>query len=252
MSRHPAAASTPGPILPNQLSVTSKLAAATRLRSVRVAAVFAALALALSACLPAPPPPAAPAVPGASDPLPAPAWWNGTCDNGNYPGAAPLGASFRGVQVCGPRPGADHATNRPVQFFPGAWGELEWQCVELSMRFMYVAYGVKPYGANGKDVYANYSTAYGGNLEKVPNGTVGRAPAPGDVITFGPTATSPLGHTGVVATENVGDDGNGTITILSQNDTADGWRTLNVGAWSVDGPTGGLGVVPGWLHSSTS
>ena len=63
--------------------------------------------------------------------------------------------------------------NRPVQFFPGAWGELEWQCVELSMRFMYVAYGVKPYGANGKDVYANYTTAYGGNLVKIAERTPG-------------------------------------------------------------------------------
>lgn len=227
----------------------AKLAAVTRPRTVRIGVVVAAVAVALSACLP---PPAPPAEPAASDPLPVAAWWNGECDSGNYLGARPLGASYRGVQVCGPRPGADHAANRLVQFFPGAWGELEWQCVELSMRYLYIAYGVKPYGANGKDVYANYSTVYGGNLEKVPNATVGREPAPGDVITFGPTVTSPSGHTGVVTAETVGDDGNGTITILSQNDTADGWRTLKVGAWSVDGPAGGLGAVPGWLHSPTS
>ena len=75
----------------------------------------------------------------------------------NYAGAHPLGASYRGVEVCGPRPGADGAPNRLVRFFPGAWGELEWQCVELSMRYLYLAYGVLPYGANGKDVVANYS-----------------------------------------------------------------------------------------------
>ncbi len=243
MSPSPASASTSGALLPNQLSVTSKLIAAARLRTVRIAAIVAALALALSACLPPAPP---------STTLPAPTWWNGECDSGNYPGAHALGASYRGVQVCGPRPGADHAANRPVQFFPGAWGELEWQCVELSMRFMYVAYGVKPYGANGKDVYANYSTAYGGNLEKIPNGTAGKAPVPGDIITFGPTVTSPLGHTGVVETNLVDDQGNGTIHILSQNDTADGWRVLTVHAWSVDGPASGFGDVPGWLHSPTS
>jgi hypothetical protein len=214
-------------------------APATRRRTARIAGIVAGLALLLSACLP----------PGALNPAPTPAWWNGVCDSGNYPGAHPLGASYRGVQVCGPRPGADGAANRPVQFFPGAWGELEWQCVELSMRFMYVAYGVHPYGANGKDVYANYSTGYGGNLEKVPNGTVGRAPVPGDVITFGPTTNSPLGHTGVVAINMVDSQGNGSITILSQNDTADGWRILPVNNWNVDGPAKGFGAVPGWLHA---
>ena len=34
---------------------------------------------------------------------------------------------------------------------PGhVFGEGEWQCVELAMRFMALVYGVRPYGANGK------------------------------------------------------------------------------------------------------
>ena len=175
-------------------------------------------------------------------------WWSGSCDSGNYPGAHPLGASYRGVEVCGPRPGADGAPNRPVRFFPGAWGELEWQCVELSMRFMYLAYGVSPYGANGKDVVYNYTPASGGGLVKYFNGTAGVAPAPGDVLSFGPTVSSSFGHTGVVESTYVDGTGNGNIHILSQNDTADGWRVIPVKNWSVDGPAVGLGVVPGWLH----
>ena len=135
-----------------------------------------------------------------------------------------------------------------MQFFSGAWGELEWQCVELSMRYLYLAYGVSPYGANGKDVVANYTTAAGGGLVKVSNGVAGTKPAPGDVISFGPTATSTLGHTGVVESVNVDGSGNGSIRILSQNDTADGWRTIPVNTWSVNGPATGLGAVSGWLH----
>src|SRR5690242_9498837 len=180
--------------------VTSVFRALARRKLLGLAAVVAALACSVSACLP-PPPPADPAPAAPSDtstPLAAPSWWSGSCDSGNYPGAHPLGASYRGVAVCGPRPGADGAANRLVRFFPGAWGELEWQCVELSMRFMYVAYGVSPYGANGKDVVDNYTTAAGGGLVKVTNGTAGKAPAPGDVISFGPTATSAFGHTGVI------------------------------------------------------
>jgi hypothetical protein len=226
--------------------VASVLRSFARRRSVHLGAVVAAVALSVSACLP-------PAPPGTdTSPLPAPAWWSGSCDVGNYPGAHPLGASYRGVDVCGPRPGADGAANRLVRFFSGAWGELEWQCVELSMRFMYVAYGVSPYGANGKDVVDNYTPAAGGGLVKVANGVPGTAPAPGDVISFGPTATSALGHTGVVASANVDGTGNGTIRILSQNDTADGWRDVSVSNWSVNGPAGGLGAVTGWLHKPTS
>jgi hypothetical protein len=219
--------------------VMSTLRSLTRRRVVTLGAVVAMVAISVSACLP----------PGAlGDPLPAPAWWSGSCDSGNYPGAHPLGASYRGVEVCGPRPGADGAPNRLVRFFPGAWGELEWQCVELSMRYLYLAYGVSPYGANGKDVVDNYSQAYGGGLVKVGNGIPGTKPAPGDVISFGPTASSSFGHTGVIESVFVDDAGNGEIHILSQNDTADGWRVIPVSNWSVNGPATGLGAVTGWLH----
>jgi len=43
--------------------------------------------------------------------------------------------------------------------------------------------------------------------------------------------------------------GNGTVKILSQNDTADGWRTLTVSNWVVTAGVSGLGAIPGWLHS---
>lgn len=221
--------------------MTTNLHAFARSRTARLGMVVASLAIVLSACVP-------PTIDN-SDPLPAPAWWSGTCDGGNYPGAKALGAEFRNVQVCGPRPGTDGAPNRLVNFFPGSWGELEWQCVELSMRFMYLAYGVKPYPANGKDVYDNYAAAYGGGLVKVPNGTVGTPPKPGDVLSFGPTATSSNGHTAVVASTNVDATGNGTVRILSQNDTTDGWRTLKVANWVVTAGVPGLGVIPGWLHA---
>jgi hypothetical protein len=227
--------------MPKTIAVPQLVRSLIHRRSARLAVVVAAVAISVSACLPAPPAP--------GDPLPTPSWWSGSCDSGNYLGAHALGASYRGVDVCGPRPGADAATNRPVQFFSGAWGELEWQCVELSMRYMYLAYGVHPYGANGKDVVDNYTTASGGNLVRIANGTVGTAPAPGDVISFGATTTSPLGHTGVVESANVDDTGTGTIRILSQNDTVDGWRTISVKSWWVDGPgSGGFGAVGGWLH----
>lgn len=227
--------------MPTHADVPTLLGSLSRRRSIRLGVAVAAVAISLSACL-------APTPTGSGSLLPAPSWWSGNCDSGNYAGAHPLGASYRGVEVCGPRPGADGAPNRLVRFFPGAWGELEWQCVELSMRFMYLAYGVSPYGANGKDVVDNYTSASGGGLVRIANGTPGTPPAPGDVISFGATGTSSLGHTGVVESSSVDGSGNGTIHILSQNDSPDGWRTVSVRNWSVDGPAGGLGAVTGWLH----
>ncbi len=60
--------------------------------------------------------------------------------------------------------------------------------------------------------------------------------------------STPLGHVGVVESVSIDVNGNGTVRILSQNDTVDGWRTLPIQSWSVDGPAQGLGAVIGWLH----
>ncbi|MGH9304786.1 MAG: hypothetical protein ACRDZ5_10295, partial [Acidimicrobiales bacterium] len=93
---------------------------------------------------------------GATDALPRPSWWHGSCDGGQggaYPGSRPNSARFDGLVSCGPgrnQGGEDHL----VQFYPGAWGEYEWECVELSMRFMLEAWGVPPYPADGNDVVA--------------------------------------------------------------------------------------------------
>ncbi len=189
--------------------------------------------------------------PAAAD-VAAPSWWSGDCDATYWnaqasgmgwrgSGAHRLGASYLGVEVCGPRPSVDGAPN--VLWRRPGWGELEFQCVELAMRFMAQVYGVAPYGANGDDVVRNYHSSSGGGLVRIDNGTVGQPPRPGDVISF----DSPgFGHVGVVATSNVDASGNGSITMLSQNDTNDGWRTLAVSAWRV--AAFGNYVPYGWLH----
>jgi hypothetical protein len=181
-----------------------------------------------------------------------PSWWTGECDSGWWNaraaaagwrgvGAHPLGASYLGIPVCGPRPAEDGAPD--VAWRRPGWGELEFECVELAMRFMAQTYGVSPYGANGDGVVRNYSAADGGNLVKIANGTSGLAPLPGDVISF----DSPgLGHVAVVTAANVDNAGNGSITLLSQNDTPTGWRTLAVTRWRV--ASFGDQVPYGWLH----
>jgi hypothetical protein len=137
-----------------------------------------------------------------------PAWWSGVCDVGNNPGSNALAASYNGVQACGPGPeqgGADHE----VQFYKGAWGEYEWECVELAMRYMYLIYGIAPYSANGNTVVSNYS---GSVLTKVQNDT-GSVPTPGDILSFAANSFGhgTTGHTAVVTGVNTTTD---QVTIM--------------------------------------
>jgi hypothetical protein len=186
---------------------------------------------------------------GASPPdLPFPIWWDGECDTVNFQattGAAsyPLGAEYRGVKACGPRPFADGGPWRWVSFGAGV-SQIEWQCPELSKRFLYLAYGIPPYPANGNQVVTNYD---GDLLEKVWNCTPGVAPQPDDVLSYGATTT--YGHTSVVASSDVDETGNGTIRVIEQNSSRDGYSTLYVDDWCVTSYSDVIGWLhyPGWL-----
>ncbi|MEY2460758.1 MAG: hypothetical protein QOG30_2588 [Acidimicrobiaceae bacterium] len=216
-------------------------------------ALLVLLAAAALAVIPAPAQADAPGVNGG------PSWWDGDCDANHWNAAAAsqgwtgegahrLGASYLNVAVCGPRRSGDGAPD--VRWSRTGWGHYEWECVELTMRFMAQIYGVSAYGANGNQVVTNYSTSYGGGLQKVNNGTPGVAPLPGDVIAFDdpgrPNVTVHYGHAAVVTATAVDKNGNGTITMMSQNDSTDGWRKVTVTNWTVGGF--GYEVTTGWLH----
>ncbi|MBO0730508.1 MAG: CHAP domain-containing protein, partial [Acidimicrobiaceae bacterium] len=170
---------------------------------------------------------------------PAPPWWSGTCDSVHNPGSFPLGSSYDGVAACGPLP-IDGATDNLVQFFSGAWGEYEWECVELVMRYLYLVDGVAPYSANGSQVVWNYT---GTALTPIGNGIAGKAPVPGDVLSYGSTSTN--GHTSIVSSSSVNGSGNGTVTVVEQNNTTDGTTTMQVSNWVVQGNPY---PVSGWLQ----
>ena len=185
----------------------------------------------------------------ASD-LPAPSWWNGfDCDNNHYQAVAGvaayrLGGVYRGMPACGPRPlagGTDVVTS-----FPSGTAQYEWECVELSKRYLYLAYGVNAYTANGSQMVQNYS---GSALQKVYNGTSGSAPQAGDVLSYGSTSSS--GHTSVVAASSV--PGTGTCTnciqVIEQNNSAGGSAFLSITNWTV---SGGPYPVTAWLHYPSS
>lgn len=182
--------------------------------------------------------------------LASPAWWNGACDGssaGTYPSSRPIGSSWHGLTPCGPGPnegGSDHV----VRFFPGAWGEYEWECVELSMRWMYLAWGVPPYPANGNDIVDNYAryNPDGPKLRVVRNGTRSAAPQPGDVLEM--VDGDPFGHTAVVTASRVNGRGNGTVLAMTENlnSPSNGHMLLTVHDWVV---RASFGAVVDWLHN---
>ncbi len=177
-----------------------------------------------------------------------PAWWDGDCDEAGFRAvtgvsAYPLGAEYRGMKACGPRPFADGGPWRLVNFGAG-YSQIEWQCPEISKRFLYLAYGIPPYLGNGNQVVTNYE---GDLLEKVWNCTPGRAPQPDDVLSSG--ATSTYGHTSVVVSSDVDSSGNGTVGFIEQNSSRTGHSTMSVRDWCVVGYTDVIGWLhhPGWL-----
>ena len=114
---------------------------------------------------------------------------------GGGAGAHELGASYLGVPVCGPRPGADAAP--VVPWARAGVAVQEWDASELAFRFLAQLYGVTPYAATAENIVRGYSAAAGGGLTAVANGTAGAAPKPGDVVSFdSPTTT---GNAAVVA-----------------------------------------------------
>ncbi|MHA3704758.1 CHAP domain-containing protein [Jatrophihabitans sp. YIM 134969] len=222
------------------LALHPRSAPRARVRATLLGVVIAVLAGGLVAVVAPLASTAAPARAAVPTSYGAPSWWNGDCDTVNWTrkaraagwsgeAARRLGGVVLGIPVCGPR---NLAGAPNIWWSRPGWGELEWQCVEFAQRFMIQVYGVQPYQANGVDVVNHYTPAQGGGLVRVDNGTVGKAPQPGDVMSFS-SPTNRWGHVAVVASTNVDGAGNGSVLLATQNDTADGWRTLTVSNWRV-------------------
>lgn len=182
-----------------------------------------------------------------ADNLPWPSFWNGIlCDKGYDSASFQLGTvTYRNEPACGPRPNYDspYKDVRTVHF-GDTWGEFEWECVELSMRFMYLSYGVPGYNANGDQVVNNYtSSTYDPHsfnnhvlVQVQNNGTPHSLPYPGDILSYNTV------HTSVVLADDVnGNTGTGTIYVLEQNASSNGIFPITVKSWSIPS-------IQNWLH----
>jgi hypothetical protein len=182
--------------------------------------------------------------------LASPHWWSGTCNINNIPkGAAYLLTTgtgvLKGLAVCSPSSSGLGGTV-PVTFDGN--DAQEWQCGELSLRFMDIAWGLTNYDvADAQDIANSFPFSRYPLVQKITNGTSGFYPLPGDVMQMHDYKTGP-GHTGVVESASVDQYGYGTITMLSENGNLSGRETLTVSNWTVGGD--GVNYTTAWLHQN--
>ena len=202
----------------------------------------------------------------ASLPPPArkPGWWAGTCDKKRTPGSKP-GPIWHGLVSCGPGSiGAGVYETGPLS------ANVEWQCVELIERWLYLEFKLKqvvsvandstPDGTNGYEVVRHYAYAIAhafkpGHypLRKITPSQAQKAKdggllGPGDVVSYGNVFP---GHTNLVEKSTVGPKGNGEIRTLNQNLPLPGGgegpveKTIQVRNWNFS-----IYDLPatGWLH----
>lgn len=181
-----------------------------------------------------------------------PNYWKGICDTNNYkkstppyPTAYALGAQYNGIIACEPGKAYQNGDRSHVVSFGVGAQQFEWECVELSMRYMYLVYNISPYSLTlgyARNIVSDHDISNGRLSPKTNNGT--ELPTPGDILAEGAVG---FGHTTIVTAVDVNSSGNGTLTLIEQNGAADsnGFRTISV-ANRVAGDT-----VTSWLHDPT-
>jgi len=166
-----------------------------------------------------------------------PSWWNSTCDGNGGP--LSISGTFMGLEVCG-------GGSSVVEPVPGV-GQYEWQCAELSDRYLVQRYGLTGPGGNGNQEAAKWYNAYPNTFDLYNSGDA-TPPVAGDVISFGVGGTG-VGHTGVVYNSTVNSSGNGTVYFVDQNWAGDnGYHTVAVTNWTIPDITGQGGTVQ-WIHN---
>ena len=190
-------------------------------------------------------PDAAPIIQPLAFTFPSPPWWDGTvCDATRNPSHT-VRALWYGLAACGPN--TDVAS--PAYVAPGhaRWSsELEWECVELSKRYLWLRYAIPNMPGDGYDTVDAEAPVAPMLVKYSPDGV--HVPQAGDVVSFG---TESPGHTAVVIGATVDASGNGSYTTINEN-TVSPIITFDIVHWVPTTDRGGAatGIPPvnDWLH----
>lgn len=177
-----------------------------------------------------------------------PSWWHGgICDPANNPGSVEIGR-WGDLIACGPNNDIESRTDPAA----GWYGQLEWECVELSKRYLNQRYHLRSTNAYGYNLVESYfDPQYGIDMAGTPLIRVypgaGRVPVPGDVLSFGAGAP---GHTGVVISAVMFLPGTGVITMINENADNGAPGSAFIEIPIIDGAPQPLGQleITDWLH----
>jgi hypothetical protein len=181
-----------------------------------------------------------------------PAKYSDPCDVEDYDAATGfhnwrnyLGASYRGIPACGPRPATGGTEVQTTLAASATWPVSQFDSVELSLRWMYLAYDVTPFAGNGDQLYGHYERSAGGRpLTAVAgSGATGYVPHAGDVLSYDTEGSG--GHTSLVVGSRVDPGGDGWVDVMEQNASYAGYAHLPVVNHTVLSNYGGF--ITGWL-----
>jgi hypothetical protein len=171
-----------------------------------------------------------------------PAWWSSDCGghatDGTYSDYVTTDPKI-GLEICYPSGWNGDINNQPnyqetVTVSPNTYTlPSEWQCVELSARYLLQYHNMAPPSGATGDGYAlanKYYQQYASsqNISLITGGITHQLPAIGDV--FSTTNGGSAGHTGVIANILSSDptNGNATVMLVQQNEsTGSGWDGFN-------------------------
>jgi surface antigen len=116
---------------------------------------------------------------------------------------------------------------------------LQYQCVELAMRFFKVKYGVPHWSGNANTLLAGASRRAG--MDVYRNSDAAHPPVPGDMIVW---TTAPFGHVAIVTAVT-----SNSVSIIEQNVNAAGRARLSYDGRTVGGRGVGRARPAGWIHA---
>lgn len=133
--------------------------------------------------------------------------------------------------------GADTSTG----YSCAGWGKygLQYQCVELVMRFFKTHYNLS-WSGNAKDLLNNAPSS---SVDVYYNGDASHPPVPGDMIVW---TNSTYGHVALVTSVDVGG-----VHILEQNVKGSGSATLSYSNGTI-GARWGTWIPKGWAHAKAN
>ncbi len=176
-------------------------------------------------------------------------------------------ASYDGVAAIGPTGTTGGTIDTFFTSDASASDELEWQCVELVKRFLFMEYGTRSQPANGYQVVDTYANTFPNTYKKVTNDSTNTTnqiyPKPGDILSYNQQpipSTSPVqydnGHTALVQSVTNKSGGSATVQLIEQNASGTGITNQTFSNWQfqngIDDSASDGHTVSGWLTTTAA